>query len=277
VHPLRREAYRALSCPFCRADLETVGRSLRCANRHNFDLARSGYVNLRLGRKAERGDTRDQLRRRSSFLATGAFDFIADAILARLAARRQIAQVLDVGCGTGYHLDRITRGLRPDCRGLGLDGAKDAARTAAQRHSSLGFVVADIWADWPVQSAATDLLISNFAPKNFAEMARVLSPGGALAMVYPGPQHLLELRQALGLIGMRPGKGDDYRRRIEAFGDDIAHDRIVRTVTLHHGQARDLILMGPNARHLSAVGIPRWSDKRPVTFDVELLTATRRT
>jgi 23S rRNA (guanine745-N1)-methyltransferase len=277
VHPLRQEAYRALRCPFCRADLETVGRSLRCANRHNFDLARSGYVNLRPGRKAGRGDARDQLGRRASFLATGAFDFIADAILARLPARRQISRVLDVGCGTGYHLDRIARGLRPDCRGLGLDGAKEAARMAAQRHASLGFVVADIWADWPLQSAAADLLISIFAPKNFAEMARVLSPGGEVAVVYPGPQHLLELRQALGLIGIRPGKGCDYRHGLQDFARDIAHDRIVRTVPFHHGQALDLILMGPNARHLSATRIPRWSGARPVTFDLELLTATRRT
>src|SRR5262249_53566878 len=203
-------------------------------NRHTFDLARSGYVNLRLGEKAERGDTRDQLGRRASFLATGAFDFIADAILARVAARRQIARVLAAGCGTGYQLDRINPRLRAGCRGLGLDGAKDAARMAAQGHASLGFVVADIWADWPVQSAAIDLLISIFAPKNFAEMARVLGPGGALAVVYPGPKHLRELRQALGLIGMRPGKSRDYRRGLQDFARDIAHDRIVRTVPVHY-------------------------------------------
>src|SRR5262249_30202111 len=119
--------------------------------------------------------------------------------------------------------------------------------------------------------------VSIFAPKNFAEMARVLRPGGALAVVYPGPQHLLELRQALGLTGMRPGKGDDYRRGLEDFARDIAPDRIVRTVPVDHGEALDLILMGPNARHLSAARIPRWSGARPVTFDLELLTAIHRT
>src|SRR5262249_22109940 len=164
------------------------------------------------------------------------FDFIADAILARVGAQPQFSLVLDVGCGTGYHVDRITRGISGDCRGLGLDVAREAARLAARNHPALGFVVADIWADWPVQSAATDRLISIFAPKNSAEMARVLSRGGALAVVYPGPQHLGELRRALGLIGMRPGKGRDYRRGLHAFARDIAHDRIVRTVPVHHDE-----------------------------------------
>jgi len=36
-----------------------------------------------------------------------------------------------------------------------------------------------------VHDAAFDLVISIFAPKNFAETARVLAPGGWLAVVYP--------------------------------------------------------------------------------------------
>jgi 23S rRNA (guanine745-N1)-methyltransferase len=278
VQPLRRRAYAALRCPICRADLDLVGRSFCCRRRHTFDLARSGYVNLAVGRGAKAGgDTADQLQRRRAFLASGAFDFIADAIVAHTRWLRSQATplVLDAGCGTGYHLDRVTRGLAAatgqPCTGLGIDVAKDAVRLAAGDHEALAFAVADVWSAWPVGNTAADLLLNVFAPKNFAEMARTLRPGGRLAVAYAGPDHLIELREMLGLMEPQPGKSASYRRQMQGFGGGILHDRLHRSVPMSHAQALDLILMGPNSHHISAAGIPAWSGPKAVTFDVELL------
>jgi 23S rRNA (guanine745-N1)-methyltransferase len=281
VQPLRRHAYAVLSCPICRADLNLVGRSFHCRRRHTFDLARSGYVNLAVGRAAKAGgDTADQLQRRRAFLACGAFDFIADAIVAHTCRQRSRATplVLDAGCGTGYHLGRVTRGLAAEtgqpCAGLGIDLARDAVRMAAGDHEALAFAVADVWSDWPVGSATADLLINIFAPKNFAEMARTLRHDGRLAIAYAGPDHLIELRGMLGLMDPQPGKGASYRRQMQGLGAGILHDRLHRSVQMSHAEALDLILMGPNARHVSAAGIPAWSGAKAVTFDVELLVTT---
>jgi 23S rRNA (guanine745-N1)-methyltransferase len=281
MQPLRRQALATLRCPICRNDLDVVDRSLRCPGRHTFDLARSGYVNFVTGRPEKGvGDTADQLRRRRAFLASGAFDFIADAIVACARPQRSWSTplVLDAGCGTGHHLDRVTRSLaagtgRP-CAGLGIDPARDAVRLAAGDHEALAFAVANVWSDWPVGRATADLLINVFAPKNFAEMARTLRPGGQLAVAYAGPDHLIELRQMLGLMEPHPGKGASYRRRMQSLGTGIVHDRLRRSVPLSHAQALDLILMGPNARHVSPAGIPAWSGAKAVTFDVELLVTT---
>lgn len=281
MQPLRRHAYAALRCPICRADLDLVGRSFRCGRGHTFDLARSGYVNLAVGRAAKAGgDTADQLQRRRAFLASGVFDFIADAIVAHTRRQRSRATpfVLDAGCGTGYHLDRVTRGLaaktgRP-CAGLGIDLARDAVRMAARDHKELAFAVADVWSDWPVGSAAADLVINVFAPKNFAQMARTLRPGGRLAVAYAGRDHLIELREMLGLMDPHPGKRASYRHQMQRIGAGILHDRLRQSVQMSHAQALDLILMGPNARHVSAAGIPAWSGAKTVTFDVELLVTT---
>jgi 23S rRNA (guanine745-N1)-methyltransferase len=281
VQPLRRHAYAALRCPICRADLDLVGRSFRCRRRHTFDLARSGYVNLVVGRAAKAGgDTADQLQRRRAFLASGVFDLIADAIVAHARRLRSRATplVLDAGCGTGYHLDRVTRGLTAEtgrpCAGLGIDLARDAVRIAAGDHKALAFAVADVWSDWPVDSGAADLLINVFAPKNFAEMARTLRPDGRLAVAYAGPDHLTELRGMFGLMGPHPGTGATYRRQMQSLGVGILHDRLHRSVQMSHAQVLDLILMGPNARHLSPASIPAWSGNKAVTFDVELLVTT---
>ena len=36
----------AFACPICQDNLTLVENSLKCSNRHSFDLAKFGYVNL---------------------------------------------------------------------------------------------------------------------------------------------------------------------------------------------------------------------------------------
>ena len=85
--PLARPGHRLLRCPICRFGLDAQAGALACPNRHSFDLAREGYVNLLPGsrrRPADGGDHRDQLRHRRTFLDAGHFDFITAAIAERL-------------------------------------------------------------------------------------------------------------------------------------------------------------------------------------------------
>ena len=77
-------------------------------------------------------------------------------------------------------------------------------------YPDFAFAVADVWRDWPMRDACTDLVISIFAPRNFAEAARVLRPGGVLAVAFPGPDHLIELRREFGLIDQSEGKTEAY-------------------------------------------------------------------
>ncbi len=280
---LRSVAYAALRCPICRCELSTTGRSLGCGNRHNFDFAKSGYVNLTRGQRrkpAAGGDTRLQLQHRDTFLSSGAFDFIADTILARWQqdVRASVLLLLDAGCGTGYHLSRIAHGLqarigRP-CGGLGVDLSKEATQIAARHHKAFAFAVTDVWSEWPIRSGSVDFLTSVFAPKNFREMARALRSDGRIAVAYPGPHHLIELRRQFALMRMGGDKKAVYRDRMSRFFGNISQDHILRNVQITHRDALSLILMGPNARHPTEGGIPAWPGTRSVTFDVELLFAS---
>src|SRR3954464_11150056 len=95
-------------CPVCQADLALVERSLRCPQRHSFDLARTGYVNLLTGHgavPAEGGDGPQQLARRDAFLAQGHFDGSTAAIREHLPPGT--LTMLEAGCGTAYHLERL--------------------------------------------------------------------------------------------------------------------------------------------------------------------------
>jgi len=279
VQPLRLGAFAALRCPFCRADLAVAGRALRCPRRHSFDLARSGYVNLAVDhgpRRAAGGDTRAQLQRRSAVLDAGLFDFMADAIVAAVAPFSAASPlVLDAGCGTGHHLARVAAGLDKPCRGLGLDISRAATDIGARRFDNIAFAVADVWSDWPIRGAVADLVLSVFAPKNFGEAARCLRPGGMIALAYPGPDHLIGLRATLPLLNLPADKARHYRDRLRPWFAILSHARLRRRVEVDASLARDLVLMGPNARHLSTDDAAVHDAMLPVTLDVELIMARK--
>ena len=77
----------------------------------------------------------------------------------------------------------------------------------------LAFAVTDLWTEWPVRDAAVDLVISIFAPKNYPEAARVLRPGGWLAVAYPGADHMIELRDRFGLLSQHEPAARRYTER----------------------------------------------------------------
>jgi 23S rRNA (guanine745-N1)-methyltransferase len=280
-----KPAYSILCCPVCRLDLTPSHRSLACRNGHSFDIARTGYVNLLSGRKrlpSEGGDDRQRLLRRASFLGRGHFNFISAAIIRHLVTKTHPVcgsefYVVDAGCGTAHHLaetsERLFLAARVNHHCLGIDLSKKAIRFASQRLKNSGFIIADLWQDWPVRTAGVDLLMSVFAPKNFVEMTRVLRPGGLLALAYPGPSHLVELRHEFSMLKISPEKS---RRYLEAAQEEFAHTSIERhraRSVLSRDEILDLILMGPSAGKVTDKILATNTSIMEVTFDVEILFA----
>jgi len=278
-----RPGYALLRCPVCRFELTATAGALICRNRHAFDLAREGYVNLLRGRRrraAAGGDSHEQLLHRMAFLEAGHFDAIAATIVGHVeqaSTKPPFGQwfVLDAGSGTGHHLARIATVLSPPAIGLGVDISRDAARQAARRWPTLAFAVADLWTEWPVQDAAVDLLISVFAPKNFAEAARVLRPGGWLAVAYPGPDHMAELRDRFGLMRRHEPTGHRYTEAVKRFTGTPTIHRLRSQILLDDAAIRSAILMGPNARRISASVLDAELGPIAVTFDFIMLFARK--
>jgi 23S rRNA (guanine745-N1)-methyltransferase len=273
-----------LRCPLCRLGLDIRGGALACGNGHSFDLARQGYVNLLPGnrrRPAAGGDGSEQLRHRSAFLEAGHFDFITAEIAERLQRAGTMSAggdpyLLDAGCGTGHHLARIAAALGPRTVSLGLDISAAAARLAARRWPDLAFAATDLWSDWPVREASIDLVLNIFAPRNFAETARVLRPGGWLALVYPGANHLIELSRRYHLLGQHREKARRYREAASRTIGPAAVTRIIRHATLAPDAVRDIVLMGPNARHPGPAPLQAEAEPIAVTFDIAVLLARKR-
>jgi 23S rRNA (guanine745-N1)-methyltransferase len=280
---LPRPGHGLLRCPVCRLDLTGAAGLLVCGNRHSFDLARDGYVNLLDGRRRgliARGDSAEQLGHRTAFLEAGHFDPVASAIAAHVAhagpaSRAEGWRVLDAGCGIGHHLASVAAALRAPVIGLGFDIARTAAQRAARQWRELAFAVADVWAEWPVRDEAADLVLSIFAPKNFAEMSRVLRPGGWLALVYPGPNHLAELVDRFGLLQQHAGKTGRYAEATQRWVGPSTTVRLVHPVRLDRESVRHAVLMGPNARHVAASALDVEAAAMDVTIDIAMLFARK--
>ncbi len=279
-----RPGYRLLRCPICRLGLDVRGRAIACRNGHSFDLAHEGYVNLLPGsrqRPAAGGDGSEQLRHRRAFLDAGHFDFIPAEIAGRLqhsdvGSADDGRRVLDAGCGTGHHLASIAAALGPGVTGLGLDISTAAARLAARRWPGLAFAIVDLWSGWPVRDASVDLVLNIFAPRNFAEVGRALRPGGWFALAYPEANHLIELRRRYHLLGQHPEKARRYREATSRMIGPVAVTRILRHTTLAPDAVRDIVLMGPNARHPGLTPLQAEAEPIGVTFDIAILLARKR-
>ena len=221
--------------------------------------------------------------RRSFERAAATYD--AAAVLQNEVCQRMLARldfvklepgvILDAGCGTGNALVAFARRYRA-ARIVALDIALAMAQRARARlprwRQLLGgsapmAVCADIEC-LPLAGASCDMVWSNLAlqwvidvGKSFAEMQRVLAPGGLLMFSTFGPDTLKELRAAYG--------GVDRHVHVNRFidmhdiGDALVHSGFADPVmdmeqfTLTYSDVRDL------TRDLKAIGAHNLMRGRP--------------
>ncbi|GIM97906.1 putative RNA methyltransferase [Paractinoplanes toevensis] len=240
-----------LRCPICTQPLHRADWALRCPRGHSFDMARQGYADLSAGRLPHSGDTAEMVADRADFLAAGHYDFIGEA----LTPYASDGLVVDAGVGTGSYLARVLDAA-PGAVGLGLDVSKPALRRAARAHPRAAAVLADLWRLLPVADASAALILNVFAPRNGAEFHRVLRADGVLLVVTPAPNHLRELIDAHGLIGVDPDKEARLQETLAAHftaGPGKLHERRLH---LTAAEARTLIGMTPSAHHVPVADLP---------------------
>lgn len=237
-------ALNLLACPVCGGTLTRDDRVLRCAERHSFDIARQGYVNLLGTPPPANADTAGMLAARDRFLGSGAYQPIRDAVV---AACTGATTIVEVGAGTGYYLAGVLAVHRIQAH-LAIDVSTAAARRTARQ--GLASVVADTWTGLPVSTSCLDRLLCVFAPRNPAEFARVLAPGGEVVVVTPGPRHLAQLRSLLPLLDVPEDKLQRLDTSFASAGLGITgRETVEYQLELSSDAAADVVGMGPNAFH----------------------------
>jgi len=239
------EAVDLLRCPVCADALEERDGALRCAAGHSFDIARQGYVNLVPGP----GDTVAMVEARDSFLGAGHYRRLGEALAEEAASLDAPGAVVDLGAGTGHYLARVLDAL-PERIGLALDASSAALRRAARAHPRAAAVGADAWQPLPLHDGIAALILSVFAPRNAAEMARVRAPGGVLLAVTPTTRHLYELVGPLGLLSVPEDKADRLDAQLASHFELSGRRTVEHSMFLAREEAAQLVRMGPSAWHV---------------------------
>ena len=256
-----------LTCPHCRQALELDRRVARCPDGHSFDVARQGYLNLLAGPEPANADTSDMVAARVRVQASGVFDALARALASATRGRRR---VLEAGAGPATYL-RACLGDDPGRVGIAVDVSRAAARVAARADARIASLVADVWRGLPVRDGCFDAVMSVFAPRNGAEFARALTPGGLLVVAVPSPAHLAATRARFGLLDIPGDKPELLRAGLPAVFEQVDSTRVTEPFTADPELVADLVSMGPNAFHT------RVTPTRPLTdrVDVTVISLVR--
>ena len=103
----------------------------------------------------------------------------------------------------------------------------------------------------------SDGLLSVFAPRDGAEIGRVLHPGGALLVVTPAQRHLAELIPRLGLLRVDERKEERLREKHAPHLHLERRGEVTWTLELARGDVSNLAAMGPSAHHANPAELAR--------------------
>ena len=243
-----------LICPVCGEKLNRQDRSYVCPNRHSFDMARQGYVNLLTVQQKHSlnpGDTREQVLSRRAFLEGGFYEPIADALCSAAKELEAKDPILDVGCGEGYYCTRLAAALKAEL--TGLDISKEAVRCAAAKYKGHQWVCGTA-AHLPVADGSVGTLTSLFALTLPEEFSRVLAKDGLYFQVLAAQDHLLGLKSII--YPELKLKEKDSVPELPGF-ERIQTIPVRFTFTVEREQVQNLLSMTPHVYRISKEGAER--------------------
>lgn len=175
-------------CPICNNVLFKQDNTYKCSNKHNFDIAKQGYVNLNMHNSQNSGDNDAMINARDTFLKKGYFEFLLNEINKHINANDSL---VDLACGQGYYTSRFVAKDK-----IGVDLSKHGLKIASKNDKSSTYLLNSIFHN-PLEDNSADKIITIFAPIAKEEIVRILKNDGQFILVRPSDNHLLELKNAI--------------------------------------------------------------------------------
>ncbi len=261
----------AFACPICRENLTLVESSLKCNNRHSFDLAKFGYVNLAPQIKQSANYDKENFQNRQQILEAGFYQAILEAVSDLLATNPSAKIVLDIGCGEGFY----SRKLQESHSGktfYAFDISKDSVQIAAKSEPNwaVNWFVGDL-ARLPIKDASMDILLDIFSPANYGEFRRVLSKDSILIKVIPTENHLKEIRQRIqDQLTNKDYSNQEIKNHFQEHFTILSSQTASLTKTITAEQLQALLSMTPLLFHIDQSKID-WSQLTEITIEAEIL------
>ncbi len=261
----------AFACPICQENLTLVESSLKCNNRHSFDLAKFGYVNLAPQIKQSANYDKENFQNRQQILEAGFYQAILDAVSDLLASSKTSTIILDIGCGEGFYSRKLQEN-HSDKTFYAFDISKDSVQIAAKSEPNwaVNWFVGDL-ARLPIKDASMDILLDIFSPANYGEFRRVLSKDGILIKVIPTENHLKEIRQRIqDQLTNKDYSNQDIKNHFQEHFTILSSQTASLTKTITAEQLLALLSMTPLLFYIDQSKID-WSQLTEITIEAEIL------
>ncbi|HFN0059928.1 TPA: putative RNA methyltransferase [Streptococcus pneumoniae] len=261
----------AFSCPICQENLTLLETNFKCCNRHSFDLAKFGYVNLAPQIKQSANYDKENFQNRQQILEAGFYQAILDAVSDLLASSKTTTTILDIGCGEGFYSRKLQES-HSEKTFYAFDISKDSVQIAAKSEPNwaVNWFVGDL-ARLPIKDANMDILLDIFSPANYGEFRRVLSKDGILIKVIPTENHLKEIRQRVqDQLTNKEYSNQDIKEHFQEHFTILSSQTASLTKTITAEQLQALLSMTPLLFHVDQSKID-WSQLTEITIEAEIL------
>ena len=261
----------AFACPICQENLALVESSLKCENRHSFDLAKFGYVNLAPQIKQSANYDKENFQNRQQILEAGFYQAILEVVSNLLSNSKNTKTILDIGCGEGFYSRKLQE-RHPDKTFYAFDISKDSVQIAAkiEPNWAVNWFVGDL-ARLPIKDTSMDILLDIFSPANYGEFRRVLSKDGILIKVIPTKNHLKEIRQKVqDQLTNKDYSNQDIKNHFQEHFTILSSQTASLTKTITAEQLQALLSMTPLLFHIDQSKID-WSQLTEITIEAEIL------
>lgn len=261
----------AFACPICQENLTLLETNFKCCNRHSFDLAKFGYVNLAPQIKQSANYDKENFQNRQQILEAGFYQAILDAVSDLLASSKTTTTILDIGCGEGFYSRKLQESHSEKIF-YAFDISKDSVQIAAKSEPNwaVNWFVGDL-ARLPIKDASMDILLDIFSPANYGEFRRVLSKDGILIKVIPTENHLKEIRQRVqDQLTNKEYSNQDIKEHFQEHFTILSSQTASLTKTITAEQLQALLSMTPLLFHVDQSKID-WSQLTEITIEAEIL------
>lgn len=261
----------AFACPICQENLTLLETNFKCCNRHSFDLAKFGYVNLAPQIKQSANYDKENFQNRQQILEAGFYQAILDAVSDLLASSKTTTTILDIGCGEGFYSRKLQES-HTEKTFYAFDISKDSVQIAAKSEPNwaVNWFVGDL-ARLPIKDANMDILLDIFSPANYGEFRRVLSKDGILIKVIPTENHLKEIRQRVqDQLTNKEYSNQDIKEHFQEHFTILSSQTASLTKTITAEQLQALLSMTPLLFHVDQSKID-WSQLTEITIEAEIL------
>ncbi|HBG5343720.1 TPA: methyltransferase domain-containing protein [Clostridioides difficile] len=280
---LLSENIYVFKCPICKENMITVDEnSVKCVNKHCFDISQKGYINL-LNSNIKTIYDKELFESRHEIYNSKVYDNLIEEIkfiIKNYTLNKYNNYILDAGCGEGYFLNKLyeDKDIYYRCKLIGIDIAGEGISIATRGENEIIWCISDL-ANLPFKDNKFDIILNILSPANYKEFTRVLNNYGMVIKIVPESNYLKEIRTSI----QENIKNSDYDNKniVDVFKNhlDLIYDnRINYKANISELNLRNLVKMTPLTSSLNEEELIRLLELNisNITIDLRVMVGITR-